>query len=147
MSSPRWSECGTWGNGLHIIDINLTSYEINRDGHFYMQGKYVTDIIEVDENILVVASYSDCSYYKINLTTKEETLLAKGFSPYAMGMCMFPDFDYEKFPLLLAKEDDWITAINVRSGYIYRLTSCSTHNQNYLNQRIFFHFRHNSHAN
>ena len=103
-----------------------------------MQGKYVTDIIEVDENILVVASYSDCSYYKINLTTKEETLLAKGFSPYAMGMCMFPDFDYEKFPLLLAKEDDWITAINVRSGYIYRLTSCSTHNQNYLNQRIFF---------
>lgn len=55
-----------------------------------------------------------------------------------MGLCIFPEFDYENFPMVLAKEDDWISVINVRSGFIYRLTSCSTHNQNYLNQRVFF---------
>jgi hypothetical protein len=98
-----------------------------------MQGKYITDIVEVSKNIIVVASYSDCSYFKINLETKEETLLGKGFSPYSMGLCLFPDFDYDNFPFVLAKEDDWISVINVQSGFVYRLTSCSTHNQNYLN--------------
>jgi len=124
---------GTWGNGLHVIDIDLVKYDVTRDGHFFLQGKYVTDVVEVAPNVLLVASYSDCSYYLVNLATKEESFLAKGFSPYSLGLCMFPEFDYEEFPFVLAKEDDWICAINVKAGFIYRLVHCSTHTQNYLN--------------
>lgn len=51
------------------MDINLTTYEANRDTYpeVYLQGKYVTDILELKEGLLLVASYSDCSYYIVDL--------------------------------------------------------------------------------
>ena len=84
----------TKGSGLFIIDINLTTYETSREAHpdVYLQGKYLTDILEIKEGLLLVASYSDCSYYLVDLVQRKETLLCKGFSPYAMGLVKFPDF-------------------------------------------------------
>jgi hypothetical protein len=63
---------GTKGSGLFTIDINLTTYETSRDPNVYLQGKYITDLLEIQENILLVSSYSDCAYYIVNLNTKEE---------------------------------------------------------------------------
>lgn len=81
---------GTWGNGIHLVDINLTTYAFAKDDHIYLQGKYVSDIIELQENILLATSYSDCGYYIIDLNKKEEYHLCKGFSPYALGVQKFP---------------------------------------------------------
>lgn len=76
------------------MDINLTTYETSREAYpdVYLQGKYLTDILEIKENLLLVASYSDCSYYLVDLVQRKESLLCKGFSPYAMGLVKFPDF-------------------------------------------------------
>jgi hypothetical protein len=103
------------------MDINLTTYQFEQDTSVYIQGKYVTDIVEVSPGILVAASYSDCSYYTIDIEKKEEKFLCKGFSPYAMCLTLFPEFDYESFPFILAKEDDFISILNVRSGLIMGL--------------------------
>lgn len=78
------------------MDLNLTTYEATRDESVYLQGKYITDIVELRENLLLVASYSDCSYYLVDLETKQESFLCKGHSPYAMGLVKFPDYQYEK---------------------------------------------------
>ena len=125
------------------MDINLTTYEASREAHpdVYLQGKYITDIIELKEGLLMVASYSDCSYYIVDLVNKKESFLCKGFSPYAMGIVKFPDFQYDgeaPFPYVLAKEDDYLTIINVRAGFSIRLAHVPTHNQNHFNQRITF---------
>ena len=119
---------GTWGNGLHIVDINLTTYEFGKEENIHLQGKYVTDIIEITDKILLVASYSDCSYYILDLNTGKEEFLNKGFSPYALGLKKFPNFDYEEFPYVLVKEDDFMTILNVRTGFVFKLVSVPTHN-------------------
>jgi hypothetical protein len=85
---------GTWGNGLHIIEINLTTYEFKKDETIYLQGKYISDIIELEDNILLASSYSECSYFIINLSNQEEKFLAKGYSPYALGLLKFKNFSY-----------------------------------------------------
>lgn len=100
--------------------------------------------MELRENLLLVASYSDCSYYLVDLETKQESLLCKGHSPYAMGLIKFPDYQFEKghlgnqFPYVLAKEDDYLTVIHVRAGFSLRLAHVPTHNQNHFNQRLTF---------
>ena len=129
---------GTKGSGLFIMDINLTTYEANREAHpeVYLQGKYITDILELREGLLMVASYSDCSYYIVDLVEKKERFLCKGFSPYAMGLIKFPEYSYEgenPFPYVIAKEDDYLTVINVRYGFAFRLAHVPTHNQNHYN--------------
>ena len=55
-----------------------------------------------------------------------------------MGISKFPSYSYDNFPYVLAKEDDFLTIIHVRSGYVFRLCSVPTHNQNYFNQRLVF---------
>lgn len=58
-----------------------------------------------------------------------------------MGLIKFPDYSYageEPFPYVLAKEDDYLTVINVRAGFAFRLAHIPTHNQNHFNQRITF---------
>lgn len=120
------------------MDINLTTYETSRDPNIYMQGKYITDILEISPNILLISSYSDCSYYVVDLNKKEEFFLCKGFSPYAMGISKFPYYNFDNFPYVMAKEDDFMTIINVRSGHVMRLCSMPTHNQNYFSQRLIF---------
>ena len=67
LSQPQKYAVGTKGSGLFVMDINLTTYETQRDAQVYLQGKYITDIVEVNDNVLVVASYSDCSYYIVDL--------------------------------------------------------------------------------
>lgn len=134
---------GTKGSGLFVMDINLTTYEASRDGHpdVYLQGKYITDILELKEGLLLVASYSDCSYYLVDLEKRTESFLCKGFSPYAMGLVKFPDYSYagdEPFPYVLAKEDDYLTVIHVRAGFAFRLAHVPTHNQNHFSQRLAF---------
>ena len=134
---------GTKGSGLFIMDINLTTYETNREVHpeVYLQGKYITDILELRENLLLIASYSDCSYYLVDLEKKTEQFLCKGFSPYAMGLAKFPDYKFDgenPFPYVLAKEDDFLTIIHVRAGFAFRLAHVPTHNQNHFNQRLAF---------
>jgi hypothetical protein len=134
---------GTKGSGLFIMDINLTTYETSREAHpdVYLQGKYITDILELKEGVLMVASYSNCSYYIVDYVKKTEIFLCKGYSPYAMGLVKFPDFSYEgesPFPYVLAKEDDYLTIINVRTGFAIRLAHVPTHNQNHFSQRITF---------
>ena len=79
-------------------------------------------------NILLVSSYSDCSYYIVDLTKQEEFFLCKGFSPYAMGSHKFPSYNFEDFPYILAKEDDYMTIVHVRAGFSLRLCSIPTHN-------------------
>ena len=138
MADPQKYAVGTKGSGLFILDINLTTYEVTRDPSIYLQGKYLTDILEINHNVLLVSSYSDCSYYLVDLNKKEEAFLCKGFSPYAMGISKFPAYSYDNFPYVLAKEDDFLTIIHVRSGYVFRLCSVPTHNQNYFNQRLVF---------
>ncbi len=91
--------------------------------------------------MLLVASYSDCSYYLVDLESHQESFLCKGHSPYAMGIVKFPQYQYEKgssieapsFPYVLAKEDDYMCIINVRSGFSMRLMHVPTHNQNHFN--------------
>jgi len=126
------------------MDINLTTYKATREENVYLQGKYITDIIELRENLLLVASYSDCSYYLVDLEEKKELFLCKGHSPYAMGLVKFPDFNFAKtlqteaFPYVLCKEDDYLTVIHVRAGFSMRLAHVPTHNQNHFNQRLTF---------
>lgn len=126
------------------MEVNLTTYESTKEENVYLQGKYITDILELRENLLLVASYSDCSYYLVDLETKQESLLCKGHSPYAMGLIKFPDYQFEKghlgnqFPYVLAKEDDYLTVIHVRAGFSLRLAHVPTHNQNHFNQRLTF---------
>ena len=125
------------------MDINLTTYETNREAYpeVYLLGKYITDILELREGLLMVASYSDCSYYLVDLAQKKETFLCKGFSPYAMGLVKFPDFSFageNPFPYVLAKEDDFLTVIHVRAGFAFRLAHVPTHNQDHFNQRLAF---------
>lgn len=110
------------------MDINLTTYDTVRDPAVYLQGKYITDILEIKENILLISSYSDCSYYIVNLNDKSEFFLCKGFSPYAMGLIKFPNYSFNDFPYVIAKEDDFLTVINVRAGFSFRLVSLPTHN-------------------
>ena len=64
--------------------------------------------------------------------------MCKGFSPYALGLTKFPYFNMQEFPYVLAKEDDYMSIINVRTGFVLRLCYIPTHNQNYLNQRVVF---------
>ncbi len=52
------------------MEVNLTTYESTKEENVYLQGKYITDILELRENLLLVASYSDCSYYLVDLETK-----------------------------------------------------------------------------
>ena len=52
----------------------------------------------------MASSYSECSFYIIDLVKKKETFLCKGFSPYALGLHKFPYFNYQDFPYVLAKE-------------------------------------------
>ena len=85
-------------------------------------------MVEIAEGVLLVASYSDCSYFIVDLKNEKEDFLNKGFSPYALGLQKFPKFNIEKFPYVLAKEDDYLSIINVRSGSILRLMSMPTHN-------------------
>ena len=132
---------GTKGSGLFIMDINLTTYETTREEHVFLQGKYITDILELKEGLLLVASYSDCSYYMVDLAAQKEELLCKGFSPYAMGLSKFPDFAFAgetPFPYVLAKEDDYLAVLNVRTGFAFRLAHVPTHNQNHFSQRLAF---------
>ena len=86
----------------------------------------------------MASSYSECSFYIIDLVKKKETFLCKGFSPYALGLHKFPYFNYQDFPYVLAKEDDYMSIVNVRCGFVLRLCKIPTHNQNYLNQRVVF---------
>ncbi len=58
----------TKGAGVFILDINLLTYESKRDDHVYLQGKYITDLCELREGLILASSYSDCSYYLINTT-------------------------------------------------------------------------------
>ena len=88
----------------------------------------MTDILELEDNILLIASYSDCSYYIVDLNKQEERFLCKGYSPYSLCMSKFPYFNYEEFPYVLAKEDDYMTIINVRAGLVLNLVSLPTHN-------------------
>lgn len=132
---------GTKGSGLFVLDINLTTYETSREAHVYLQGKYITDVLELKEGLLLVASYSDCSYYVVDLAHKREELLCKGFSPYAMGLVKFPHYQFEgesPFPYVLAKEDDYLSVINVRAGFVFRLAHVPTHNQHHFCQRATF---------
>lgn len=58
-----------------------------------------------------------------------------------MGLIKFPDYQFggeNPFPYILAKEDDYLTVINVRAGFSFRLAHVPTHNQNHFNQRITF---------
>ena len=55
-----------------------------------------------------------------------------------MGIDKFPYYNFEDFPYILAKEDDFMTIIHVRTGFALRLCSIPTHNQNYYNQRLVF---------
>jgi hypothetical protein len=129
----------TKGSGVFILDINLLTYETKREDHVYLQGKYITDLCELSEGLILAASYSDCSYYLINLKEQSETFLCKGFSPYAMGLTKLPDYAYageDEFPYVLAKEDDYLTVIHVRAGFALRLVNVPTHNQNHFNQRL-----------
>ena len=73
-------------------------------------------------------SYTDCSYYIVDLNQKKEYFLAKGFSPYSLGLVKFPYFNYESFPYVMAKEDDYLSIVNVRTGFIFRLWNIPTHN-------------------
>ena len=138
LAEPQKYAVATKGSGLFIVDINLTTYEVQRDPSIYLQGKYLTDILEINSNVLLVSSYSDCSYYIVDLNKKEESFLCKGFSPYAMGISKMPGYSFDNFPYVLAKEDDFITIIHVRAGYAFRLCWVPTHNQNYFNQRLVF---------
>lgn len=70
ISEPQKYAVATKGSGLFIVDINLTTYEVQRDPTIYLQGKYLTDILEINTNVLLVSSYSDCSYYLVDLNTK-----------------------------------------------------------------------------
>jgi len=81
----------------------------------------------------MASSYTECSYFIVDLNQKKEWFLNKGFSPYALGVTKFPSFNYNSFPYVLAKEDDYITIVNVRTGFIFRLNNIPTHNQTYLN--------------
>ncbi|CDW91582.1 UNKNOWN [Stylonychia lemnae] len=138
LSENQKYAVATKGSGLHIMDINLTTYETSRDPKVYLQGKYITDLLEINQNVLLVSSYSDCSYYVVDLNKKEEFFLCKGFSPYGMGISKFPSYSFDNFPYVMAKEDDYMTIINVRAGFSFRLISLPTHNQNYFNQRMIF---------
>jgi len=55
-----------------------------------------------------------------------------------MGISKIPSYSFDNFPYVLAKEDDFMTIINVRAGFAFRLCSLPTHNQNYFNQRMIF---------
>ena len=58
-----------------------------------------------------------------------------------MGIVKFPDFSFageNPFPYVLGKEDDFLTVINVRTGFAFRLAHVPTHNQNHFSQRITF---------
>jgi hypothetical protein len=58
-----------------------------------------------------------------------------------MGLIKFPDYQFDgenPFPYVLAKEDDYLSVINVRSGFIFRLAHVPTHNQNHFSQRLTF---------
>jgi hypothetical protein len=129
----------TKGSGVFILDINLLTYETKREDHVYLQGKYITDLCELSEGLILAASYSDCSYYVLNLKEHSESFLCKGFSPYAMGLTKLPAYAYageDEFPYVLAKEDDYLTVIHVRAGFALRLVNVPTHNQNHFNQRL-----------
>jgi hypothetical protein len=131
----------TKGSGLFVVDLNLTTYESAKEEHVFLQGKYITDMLEVKEGLLLCSSYSDCSYYIVDLQQKTEKFLCKGFSPYAMGLVKMPDYAYsgeDEFPYVLAKEDDYLTIIHVRAGFALRLANVPTHNQNHFNQRLVF---------
>ena len=123
---------------MHIVNINLTTYEYKQEEHIYLQSKYISDFIEYAPQRLLVASYTDCSYYLVDLENKTERLLVKGFSPYALGLQLFPYFNLATFPYVLAKEDDFMTILNIELGFAFRLCNVATHNQNYLNQRCLF---------
>lgn len=77
----------------------------------------------------MVSSYSDCSYYIIDLEQQKEMFLCKGFSPYALGIQKFPYFNFSDFPYILAKEDDNMTVIHAKTGFVMNLCSIPTHNQ------------------
>lgn len=119
---------GTWGNGLHIVDINLTTYEFSKDESIYLQSKYISDVIELEDNLLLCSSYSDCSYFIVDLNTQSEKFVIKGFSPYALGLLKFPYFNMQEFPYVLAKEDDYVVILNVRGGFAFSLVHIPTHN-------------------
>lgn len=101
---------------------------MQRDPTIYLQGKYLTDMVEISPNVILVASFSDCSYYLVDLNTKETHFLSKGYSAYAMGIAKFPGYSYDTFPWVLAKEDDCISLLHVRSGFVLKLTEMLTHN-------------------
>lgn len=138
LAEPNKYAVGTKGSGLHILDINLTTYEVQRDPTVYLQGKYLTDMVEISPNVILVASFSDCSYYLVDLKTKETHFLSKGYSAYAMGIAKFPGYCYDTFPWVLAKEDDCICLLHVRSGFVLKLAEMLTHNQSFFTQRVIF---------
>ena len=111
------------------MKINLTSYECVRQEEVYLVGKYLTDIYELRKGLLLVSSYSECSYYLVNLETHQETLLCKGFSPYALTLsALMGTFDLQNFPYLIAKEDDNLVIIHATAGFVMRVVPLATHN-------------------
>ena len=60
----------------------------------------------------------------IDLTTGKEMMIAQGISKRSLNLKLFPNFDPCYFPFILAKEDRFITIINLREKRAYALQKC-----------------------
>eukprot|EP00347_Sterkiella_histriomuscorum_P000358 403376169 len=100
-----------------------TGCEIQRLQYHFLRDKSITSIIETRPNIILCMSQKDCKYYQIDFFRFLETPIAQGFCKRSISMVKFPQYHQDKFPFVLAKEEEFITILDSQNGNIYKLVN------------------------
>jgi len=111
---------GSWGRGMRIITADLKHRRLRADPQVFLGGKHVQDIVEMPDGKLFVAERYKCEYFVIDVEQQSQMYMCKGHS-WAVQILLFPGFDYDDFPYILAKEDYCLTIINAKEGEWFKL--------------------------
>ena len=110
----------TWGAGMKIVEIDEKAKTIYDDGHFYLAGHDVQDVMQLRADSLLVSVRYMCKYYVIDTLQQTATEIAKGLT-WSISMSPFPDFDVDTYPYVFAREDYNLTILNCKTGNVFNI--------------------------
>mmetsp|Transcript_18411 Transcript_18411/g.17525 ORF Transcript_18411/g.17525 Transcript_18411/m.17525 type:complete len:243 (-) Transcript_18411:160-888(-) len=117
----------TLGLSKALAQSQPSPAEIIKLQYHFLREKTISCLLEVKPNLLLGVSYMDCKYYLVDLLKFTETLSSQGFSSKAISICKFPGFSFEKFPMVLTKEQDWVCVLDISNGNCYKLQQVRGH--------------------
>ncbi|CDW80829.1 UNKNOWN [Stylonychia lemnae] len=102
---------GYLDDGVILLDIDFLGPKLLYRAQFLKQLS-VKDVVELDATQILTLSYKPARYQTIDVVKKIVTDLGDGQHSHGLSLNLFPGFNIQKYPYVLAKESNGLFILN-----------------------------------